>query len=240
MNNDRRESLITIQHLSVFYGPIQAIKDVSLHVEKGEIVTLIGSNGAGKSTLLKAILNLNTCQGSVLFKGEDISSMPTDMIIASGISIIPEGHVNFTTMTVEENLLIGAYHGRRGDMFQKVYEYFPILERRKDQRAGTLSGGEQQMLSIGRALLAEPELILVDEPSLGLAPKVVNTIFQILQDLNDEGYTILLSEQNVKKSLDISHRGYVLETGSLFLQGSSEELKKSEKIQLAYLGSSLE
>lgn len=233
--------LLEMQDVSVSYGSIKALEDISLKINKGEIVALIGANGAGKSTLLKSILNIQEPKGKVIFKGKDLTKMNTDKIVASGINIIPEGHVIFGSMTVLENLQIGAYHGSESrESIKKIYEYFPILKEREDQIAKTLSGGEQQMLSIGRGLLSNPELILVDEPSLGLAPKIVRDIFNILIQLNREGYTILLSEQNAKKSLEIANRAYVLETGKIVMEGKAADLLHDEKIKDIYLGGTSE
>lgn len=235
MNNQAK--LLEMKEVSVSYNSIKALKDISLKVNKGEIVALIGANGAGKSTLLKSILNIQKPKGEIIYKGKDLTKMNTDKIVASGINIIPEGHVIFGSMTVLENLQIGAYHGTDDkESIKKIYEYFPILKERKDQIARTLSGGEQQMLSIGRGLLSDPELILVDEPSLGLAPKIVRNIFDILVKLNKEGYTILLSEQNAKKSLKIADRVYLLETGKVVMEAKSDELLGNEKIKDLYLG----
>ncbi len=235
------EELLLIENLSVSYGSIKAVKNVNLKVNRGETVALIGSNGAGKSTLLKAILNIQHPAGKVIFKGKNITSKTTDKIVASGISLIPEGHINFNSMSVYENLLLGSYHNKGGKQvnISKIFSYFPVLEARKEQIAGTLSGGEQQMLSIGRSLLAEPDLILIDEPSLGLAPKIVKKIFSLLSTLNQQGYTILLSEQNVSKSLEVADRGYVIDTGQVVLEGRAEELKNNERVREAYLGYSM-
>ncbi|MCF8001609.1 MAG: ABC transporter ATP-binding protein [Halanaerobiales bacterium] len=235
MNNSTK--ILEMKDVSVFYDSIQALNNITLEVGEGEVVALIGANGAGKSTLLKSILNIQKPKGNIVFKGKELTKMSTDKIVASGISLIPEGHVIFTSMTVMENLQLGAYHGDNDEKaINNIFEYFPILEERKEQIAGTLSGGEQQMLSIGRGLLSNPDLILVDEPSLGLAPKIVNDIFNILVKLNKEGYTILLSEQNAKKSLEIANRGYVLETGDLVMEGQADELLENEEIREAYLG----
>ena len=236
----RQEALLDIKKLSAYYGSIRAVKDIALKVKKGEIVSLIGANGAGKTTLLNSIINIPDTKGEIFFKNKNLLNLPTSKIIASGISMIPEGHLIFSSMTVKENLQIGAYHGR-GDRedFQRIYQFFPILKKRKKQLAGTLSGGEQQMLSIGRALLSDPELILIDEPSLGLAPKVIDSIFNRFVDLREKGYTILLAEQNAKKSLEIADRGYVLETGDLIFDGPAEDLLYNNKIRKAYLGNNV-
>ncbi|MGM0410538.1 MAG: ABC transporter ATP-binding protein [Bacillota bacterium] len=207
------------------YGSIRAVKGIDLNLKKGEIVSLIGANGAGKSSLLKGIMNIEKKSGKVFFKGKDITKLSTEKIVSKGISIIPEGHLIFSSMTVWENLQLGHYQGNNKINLKNIYEYFPVLKERKEQKAGTLSGGEQQMLSIGRALLAGPELILVDEPSLGLAPQIVKNIFKIMKRLNEEGYTILLAEQNIKKSLELADRAYVLKTGEIIKEGSASQMK---------------
>jgi branched-chain amino acid transport system ATP-binding protein len=235
---NKKNILLNIKKLSTYYGSIKAVKEIDLRVDKGEIVSLIGPNGAGKTTILNSILNIPETKGKIIYKRRDISSLNTSEIVSKGISLIPEGHLGFTSMSVKENLQIGAYHGQGGqEDFEKIYQFFPILEKRKNQPAGTLSGGEQQMLSIGRALLSDPELILVDEPSLGLAPKITDQIFDIFVSLQDEGYTILLAEQNVRRSLEIADRGYILETGSVLSHGATNEL--SNNIKKAYLGSNV-
>lgn len=233
----QKEVLLNIKGLSAYYGSIKALREVELKVKKGEIVSLIGANGAGKTTLLNSILNIPAIDGDVLYKNKDISNLPTSKIVARGISIIPEGHLIFSSMTVRENLQIGSYHGEgKREDFKEIYQLFPVLKKRENQSAGTLSGGEQQMLSIGRALLADPELILVDEPSLGLAPKIINSIFDIFVQLQKEGYTILLAEQNAQRSLEIADRGYVMETGNIITSGPANELLKNKNIRRAYLG----
>ena len=199
---EKKNSILKIENLSVSYGPIKALKNVDLYINEGEFVSLIGANGAGKTTLLKAVLGINTIErGNIFFLGKDITRKPTNVIVSSGLSLIPEGHIIFSSMSVLENLQLGAYQSLATfkENLEKIFEYFPILQKRSNQIAGTLSGGEQQMLSMGRALMSKPKLILVDEPSLGLAPKIVLDIFNILIELNKEGYTILLSEQNAKK-----------------------------------------
>ncbi len=219
------DNLLEIKNMELKYGSIRAVKGIDLSLKKGEIVSLIGSNGAGKSSLLKGIMNIEKKSGKVIFKDKDITKLSTEKIVSRGISIIPEGHLIFSSMSVWENLQLGHYQGNNKIDIKNIYEYFPILEERKEQKAGTLSGGEQQMLSIGRALLAGPELILVDEPSLGLAPQVVNNIFKIMKRLNEEGYTILLAEQNVKRSLELADRAYVLKTGEIIKEGSASQMK---------------
>ena len=219
------DNLLEIKNMELKYGSVRAVKGIDLSLKKGEIVSLIGANGAGKSSLLKGIMNIEKKRGKVFFKDKDITKLSTEKIVSKGISIIPEGHLIFSSMTVWENLELGHYQGNNKIDIKKIYEYFPVLEERKEQKAGTLSGGEQQMLSIGRALLAGPELILVDEPSLGLAPQVVKNIFQIMKKLNKEGYTILLAEQNVKRSLELADRAYVLKTGEIIKEGSASQMK---------------
>ena len=220
------------------YGSITALENVTLEVKKGEIVSLIGPNGAGKSSLLKGIVNIEKNNAQILFKNKDISALSTEKIVSRGISIIPEGHLIFSSLTVLENLQLGLYQGKdRGDIsLDQIYSYFPILAERKEQKAGTLSGGEQQMLSIGRALLSDPELLLVDEPSLGLAPRIVNDIFAILERLNEDGYTILLAEQNVKNALEISDRAYLLKTGQIIKGGTANSLLEEDDFAEIYLG----
>lgn len=238
--NNNGTTFLKMNNVNVFYDSIQALKNISLEVAKSEFVVLIGANGAGKSTLLKSILNIQAPKGSINFKGKELTKLHTDKIVANGISIIPEGHLIFNSMSVLENLQLGTYHGKKKEQsIENIFGYFPILRERKEQTAGTLSGGEQQMLSIGRGLLSDPELILVDEPSLGLAPKIVNDIFDILVKLNNVGYTILLSEQNAKKSLEIADRAYVLETGNIVMEGQADDLLNDEEIKDAYLGGSI-
>ena len=239
----KKNNILKIKDLSVSYGPIKALKNTSLEVNEGEIVVLIGANGAGKTTLLKAILGIQKAQsGSIFFLGNDITHKATDKIVSLGICLIPEGHIIFSSMTVLENLQLGAYHNSQ-DMdknLERVFGWFPVLRERSNQIAGTLSGGEQQMLAIGRGLISNPKLIIVDEPSLGLAPKTVSEIFSILAELNKkEGYTIFLAEQNAKKALEFGNRGYVMETGKVALQGTTRELMNNSKVRHAYLGSSV-
>lgn len=233
------EVLLAVRDLEVSYGHINALSGVSLEVRQGEIVVLIGANGAGKSTLLAAILGIHVPRsGSVTFRGKLISGQPTDRNVRAGICLVPEGRGVFAAMSVLDNLLLGAHHNMRGVQrnLERVYQWFPILQQRRHQVARTLSGGERQMLAIARALMSSPELILVDEPSLGLAPIVVNDIFQILVRLNQEGYSILLSEQNAYKSLKCAHRGYVLETGKVTLSGTAQELLADPGVRAAYIG----
>jgi branched-chain amino acid transport system ATP-binding protein len=233
--------MLKINDIDVFYGIIHALKGVSLEINEGEIVTLIGANGAGKSTLLKTISGLlKPKKGEVSFEGGSIAGKVAQAIVKKGISHVPEGRRIFAGMTVEENLELGAYlrkdkQGIRED-FEKVYQLFPRLLERKKQQAGTLSGGEQQMLAMGRALMARPRLLLLDEPSMGLAPLLVKTIFDIIREINQTGTTILLVEQNANMALSIAHRAYVIETGKIVASGTAEELNQSDQIRNAYLG----
>jgi len=228
-----------VKGLSVAYGHINALRDVNLEVRRGEIVVLIGANGAGKTTLLETSLGINTPQsGEITFKGRSINGVPADRNVRSGLCLVPEGRGVFASMSVLDNLLLGAHHNMKNVArnLERVHKWFPRLEERKSQIARTLSGGERQMLAIARALMSAPELIMVDEPSLGLAPIIVNDIFDILLHLNQEGYTILLSEQNAYKSLKCAHRGYVLETGKVTLSGSAGELLDDPGVREAYIG----
>lgn len=231
--------MLKIEDLHVSYGQIQAVRGVSLEVKEGEFVTLIGSNGAGKSTLLNAILGVQPSSGgTITFMGKDITSSSTEKIVASGISVVPEGRGVLQDMTVLENLQLGAYH-KKGDItpdLEKIYERFPVLAERRLQKSGTLSGGEQQMLAIGRALMASPKLLLLDELSLALAPVMVDAVFKTLHDLRKDNITILLSEQNARKALQYSDRGYVLELGKISLTGMSHELCDHPGVCDAYLG----
>ena len=229
--------LLEIENIYLNYGSIRAVNGISMKIKRGEIISLIGANGAGKSSLLKAIVNIEKNKGKKFFKGEDISNNSTEKIVSKGISIIPEGHLIFSSLTVLENLKLGVFQGNNSTNMNldKIYEYFPVLKERKNQKAKTLSGGEQQMLSIGRALLSGPELLLVDEPSLGLAPQVVNDIFDILKKLNEDGFTILLSEQNLRKSLQIADRAYLIKKGKIAKKAKSEELLKHDDFNEIYL-----
>lgn len=231
--------ILKVRHLSVSYGHVNALKDASLEVFPGEIVVLIGANGAGKTTLLESVLGINPLQsGSIVFEGREIGGRPADRNVRAGICLVPEGRGVFASMTVLDNLLLGAHHNMRNVQagLRRVFDWFPILAGRKKQIARTLSGGERQMLAIARALMSAPRMILVDEPSIGLAPIVVNDIFTILKRLNGEGYTILLSEQNANKALRCAHRGYVLETGTVALSGTAERLLSDPGVREAYLG----
>jgi branched-chain amino acid transport system ATP-binding protein len=233
--------MLTLENVSVNYGAINALSGVSLKVEKGEVVTLIGANGAGKSTTLRTITGLlEPAEGRVIFEGEDISGKPTHKLVARGISMSPEGRGVFANLTVRENLQMGAYLQKNrtqiaSDM-QRVFEMFPRLKEREAQSAGTLSGGEQQMLAMGRALMSRPRLLLLDEPSLGLAPLVVHTIFEAIEEIRSKGTTILLVEQNAHAALKHSDRAYVLETGQIVMEGPSAELAADPRIKEAYLG----
>lgn len=234
-------NLLEVRDLKVNFGGIEALKGISFDVEKGQIVTLIGANGAGKSTTLRAITSLVTpSTGTIKYKGEDITRMDTQKVVERGISLVPEGRRVFSNLTVSENLRIGAYMrkdkaGIEQDMAH-VYELFPRLKERSWQFAGTLSGGEQQMLAVGRGLMCKPEILMMDEPSLGLAPLVVKDIFDIIEKLNQDGITILLIEQNANAALRAAHYGYVMETGRIILEGSGNELLENEKVREAYLG----
>ena len=233
--------MLEIKDIHVYYGAIHAIKGVSLSVRQGEIVTLIGSNGAGKSTTLRTISGLlKPKEGDILFEGESIAGRPAQDIVKAGISQVPEGRRIFANMTVMENLELGAFSrsdadGIEADMHM-VFKRFPRLLERKEQAAGTLSGGEQQMLAMGRALISHPRLLLLDEPSMGLAPLLIREIFSIIEDINRAGTTVLLVEQNANMALSIAHRAYVLETGRIALSGDAKELAASEEVRKAYLG----
>ena len=235
------EKMLEIKDINVYYGAIHAIKGISLTVNKGEIVTLIGANGAGKSTTLRTISGLlKPKTGSIEFMGKNIAAMPAHQIVKEGISQVPEGRRIFAEMTVVENLELGAFirtdkEAVEEDM-QMVFRRFPRLEERREQLAGTLSGGEQQMLAMGRALMSRPKLLLLDEPSMGLAPLLIKEIFSIIQDINQTGTTVLLVEQNANMALSIANRAYVLETGRITLSGDAQKLAASEEVRKAYLG----
>ena len=236
--------MLKVKNLISSYGRIQAIKRVSLHVRESEIVALIGANGAGKTTILHTICGLmkpNT--GNVILKENNITSLPADKIVSMGMALVPEGRQVFAPMTVEDNLVLGAYQAirRNGktsikEISDRIYKLFPRLLERKKQLAGTLSGGEQQMLAIGRALMSEPRILLLDEPSMGLAPMIIKEIFEVLSQLKEKGTTILLVEQNARAALKLADRGYVLETGQLILEGKSEDLLNNTEVTRAYLG----
>ena len=235
------ETMLKIDNIHVYYGAIHALKGVSLEVRKGEIVTLIGANGAGKSTTLRTVSGLLAPKsGAITFLGENIAGTPAHEIVKHGISQVPEGRRIFAEMSVQENLELGAF--TRKDKagvakdFDLVYRRLPRLEERRKQQAGTLSGGEQQMLAMGRALMSRPKLLLLDEPSMGLAPLLIKEIFSIIEDINREGTTVLLVEQNANMALSIAHRAYVMETGRITLQGAAKDLAASEDVRKAYLG----
>ena len=240
--------MLTVRNLDAGYGSLSVLRRISLHVKAGEIVTIIGANGAGKTTLLKTIAGLLRARsGEVLFDGEDIVRMQPEQVVFRGCSLVPEGRQVFATMPVRENLLLGGYvqhkRGRHDEVRQdleKMFALFPVLKQRENQLAGTLSGGEQQMLAIGRALMARPSLIMLDEPSMGLAPLIVKDIFGIIRRLGEEGRTVLLVEQNARSALRIADRGYVLETGRIILEGDAEDLLANREIQRAYLGKDLD
>jgi branched-chain amino acid transport system ATP-binding protein len=233
--------VLQVKDIDVYYGAIHVLKKLSLEVEQGSIVTLIGANGAGKTTTLKTISGLlRPRNGSVFFKGLDISKVAPEKIVGLGISQVPEGRRVFQSMSVLENLEMGSYLRRDkkeiAEDMETVFTRFPRLKERRKQLAGTLSGGEQQMLAIGRALMAKPQLLLMDEPSMGLAPLLVKEIFAIIKDINERGTTILLVEQNANMALSVAHKAYVIETGEIVLKGSAEQLLKSEDVKKAYLG----
>ena len=234
------DALLNVENINVYYGAIHAIKDISFHVNEGEIVTLIGANGAGKTTTLQTISGLlRSKTGSITFQGHNISIVRADKLVTHGLAQVPEGRRVFLQMSVEENLEMGAFtqspSGVPKDL-EMVYELFPRLKERRRQVAGTLSGGEQQMLAMGRALMSHPRLLMLDEPSMGLAPILVEQIFEIIRNLNHNGSTILLVEQNAQMALSVAHRGYVLETGKIVTTGTGAELIESPEIKKAYLG----
>ena len=233
-------TVLKVDNINVYYGAIHAIKGVSFQVNQGEVVTLIGANGAGKSTILKTISGLLTSRtGSIEFMDQTLAHVPAHKIVPKGLALVPEGRQVFLQMTVEENLEMGAFtrpNSEIADSIADVYERFPRLKERRKQIAGTLSGGEQQMLAMGRALMSKPSLLMLDEPSMGLAPILVDQIFDIIQELNQHGTTILLVEQNAQMALSVAHRGYVLETGKIVTTGTGEQLLKDEAVKKAYLG----
>ena len=234
-------AMLEVKDLEVYYGMIQAIKGISFEVNKGEVIALIGANGAGKTTTLHTITGLlSPKKGSVMFEGKDITKIPAHKIVSMGMAHVPEGRRVFADLSVYENLKLGAYTRKDKENLNKdlesIYERFPRLAERKNQSAGTLSGGEQQMLAMGRALMSKPSIILMDEPSMGLSPILVNEIFDIIESISKSGTTVLLVEQNAKKALSIANRAYVLETGRIVLSGTGDELMHSEQVQKAYLG----
>lgn len=234
-------AMLEIKDIEVFYGVIQAIKGISFEVNEGEVIALIGANGAGKTTTLQTITGLlQPKKGSIIFEGKDIAKVPAHKIVSLGMAHVPEGRRVFAELTVYENLKMGAYTRKDKaeiqETLQMVYQRFPRLEERKNQLAGTLSGGEQQMLAMGRALMSHPKIIVMDEPSMGLSPIFVNEIFNIIQEVSKSGTTVLLVEQNAKKALSIADRAYVLETGKIVLEGEAKELLNKDSIKKAYLG----
>ena len=234
-------AMLKVTDLEVCYGVIRAIKGISFEVNKGEVVALIGANGAGKTTTLQTLTGiLSPKSGSIVFEGKDLTRTPAHKIVEMGMAHVPEGRRVFADMSVYENLLLGAYTRKDkaeiAESLAGVYKRFPRLEERKGQRAGTLSGGEQQMLAMGRALMSRPRIILMDEPSMGLSPIFVNEIFDIIREVSESGTTVLLVEQNAKKALSIADRAYVLETGSITMDGKAEDLLNDEAVQKAYLG----
>lgn len=234
-------AMLEVKDLEVYYGMIQAIKGISFEVNEGEVIALIGSNGAGKTTTLQTITGmLQPKAGSIIFEGEDITKVPGHKIVSMGMAHVPEGRRVFSQLTVLENLRLGAYtrtdKAEIAETIEKVYNSFPRLKERRNQPAGTLSGGEQQMLAMGRALMSKPRIILMDEPSMGLSPIFVGEIFNIIEKVSSEGTTVLLVEQNAKKALSIADRAYVLETGNIVLEGNAKELMNDDSIKKAYLG----
>ncbi|MCI9473691.1 MAG: ABC transporter ATP-binding protein [Flavonifractor sp.] len=233
--------MLDVQDINVYYGAIHAVKGISFQVDEGEIVTLIGANGAGKTTTLQTVSGLlRSRTGSISFMGEDISNVPASKLVSKGLAQVPEGRRIFLQMSVEENLEMGAFTQPASAVdphLERVYAQFPRLKERRKQVAGTLSGGEQQMLAMGRALMSDPKLLMLDEPSMGLAPILVEQIFDIIRELNQAGSTILLVEQNAQMALSVAHRGYVLETGRVTLTGQGRELLADEAVKKAYLGS---
>jgi branched-chain amino acid transport system ATP-binding protein len=234
-------AMLKVNDLQVYYGVIQALKDISFEVNQGEVIALIGANGAGKTTTLHTLTGLLPAkQGSIIFEGKDITKVPAHKIVEMGIAHVPEGRRVFSQLSVYENLKMGAYTRKDkkeiAENLENVYKRFPRLEERKNQRAGTLSGGEQQMLAMGRALMSNPKMIVMDEPSMGLSPIFVNEIFDIIEKVSASGTTVLLVEQNAKKALSIADRAYVLETGNIVLSGDAKELMNDDSIKKAYLG----
>ncbi|MGN0306426.1 MAG: ABC transporter ATP-binding protein [Lachnospiraceae bacterium] len=234
-------AMLSVKNLEVHYGMIKAIKDVSFEVNQGEVIALIGANGAGKTTILHTVSGLlQSSRGQVIFEGRDITRVPAHKIVGLGMAHVPEGRRVFSQLTVLENLRLGAYtrkdKGEMEETLRMIYTRFPRLEERKNQIAGTLSGGEQQMLAMGRALMSHPKIILMDEPSMGLSPIFVEEVFNIIRDISAGGTTVLLVEQNAKKALTIANRAYVLETGNIILEGEADKLLNDESVKKAYLG----
>jgi len=237
----KNKILLKIANVSVSYGVVKALKNINIEANEGEIIALIGANGAGKTTLLETILGIHSIEsGTIWFAGQDITHISTERIVASGICLIPEGRGILPLMTVLENLQLGAYHLTStisiNKNLEQVFRWFPVLRERSKQTADTLSGGERQILSIGRGLMSNPKLLMLDEPSLGLSPVLVREIFNIIVDLNKAGYTILLSEQNARKALQCAHRAYAFEKGNIVLSGPAQELVKNPRVRQAYLG----
>ncbi|MCD0491351.1 ABC transporter ATP-binding protein [Chromobacterium violaceum] len=234
-------SILEVKNLQVAYGGIQAVKGIDFHIDQGELVTLIGANGAGKTTTLKTLVGMvKKSGGSIVYDGKDVASIPSYDFVRHGLAMVPEGRGVFAKLTVEENLQMGAYYRNDKAAIQSeiehVYELFPRLKERRLQLAGTLSGGEQQMVAMGRAMLSKPKLLLLDEPSMGLAPIIVEKIFEIIQMVSKQGVTMLLVEQNAKLALEVSQRGYVMESGRITMSGDAKELLNDERVRNAYLG----
>jgi len=234
-------ALLAVNNLSAFYGPIQALKGISFSMEEGSVTTILGANGAGKTTTLRAICGMVRTEGSISYLGNEISGKPTEQTVASGVARVPEGRVTFTRATPEENLLLGSYTRRDKQAMKEdletVYTYFPRLKERRDQQAGTLSGGEQQMLAVGRALMLRPKLMLLDEPSFGLAPLIVEELFGILKRINEQQkVSMLLVEQNATLALNLADHAYLLETGTVVISGTSDEIAADETVRRSYLG----
>ncbi len=239
--------MLKIRNLESGYGKLRVLKRISMHVDSGEIVTIIGANGAGKTTLLHTVCGLvKPSSGKIVFNDQDLRKIPPEKIVSHGCSLVPEGRQVFATMSAQENLILGAYVQYKKNkeavrqVLNTVYNLFPVLKERENQLAGTLSGGEQQMLAMGRALMAKPSLIMMDEPSTGLAPLIVRDIFNVIRKLRESGNTVLLVEQNAKAALTVADRGYVLETGKVILQGPAEDLLENKDVQRAYLGRDIE
>ena len=234
-------ALLTVNNLSAFYGPIKALKGISFSLEEGSVTTILGANGAGKTTTLRAICAMVKTKGSVTYEGSEITGKPTEQIVAGGVAHVPEGRGTFTRGTTEENLLLGSYTRQNkkavAEDIEQVYTYFPRLKERRDQQAGTLSGGEQQMLAVGRALMLRPKLMLLDEPSFGLAPLIVEEVFSILRRINEQQkVSMLLVEQNATLALDLADHAYLLETGTVVISGTSKEIAADETVRRSYLG----